>query len=92
MQKILTFPDGSAIDARFVAGITWNKSSGSGDHRSLACIRVHSTRESLFGRGQTMEQVHYIPMGSDEAAKAACEELVRGWTGDVFKPADAEAS
>lgn len=87
-MTILTMPDGSAFDSRFVAAITWDKSNATG---RPACLRVYGVKDSSMGFGmqQHMEQVHYIPMGSDEAAREACEALVQGWTGKAMQPATA---
>lgn len=45
----------------------------------------------MFDRGEQLEQLHYIPMESDEEAKTACEALVRAWSGNVFAPFTAPA-
>lgn len=87
MNTILTLPDGSAFDSRYVAAITWDKARGTGEYASPAGIRVFGTKEGFLG-GKTMEQVHYCRMDSDEAARKACEALVHGWTGRALMPAD----
>lgn len=87
MTTILTLPDGSAFDASMVAAINWNRSRP-GDYGGKAILRIHVYKEpGGFGisNSRTIEQAHYVEMESDEAAKAACEALVAGWSGRVLK-------
>jgi hypothetical protein len=90
MNTILTLPDGSAIDARFVAAITWDKARGTGEYASPSCIRIFSAKSDFMMRGPQMEQTHYCPMENDAAAREACQMLVSGWTGKAAAAQPAE--
>lgn len=88
MKTILTLPDGSAFDASFVVGITWDKSRSA---QTPACIRVYAAQESmsLFSSRPNITQIHYCPMENDDAARAACDALVAAWSGRLMQPTEA---
>jgi hypothetical protein len=81
-MNIINLPDGSAFNAGYVAAITWSGAFGSGEYRQSAGIRIFASKSSLLG-GSSVEQIHYIRMESDEAARETCEALVRRWRGEV---------
>jgi hypothetical protein len=91
VKLILRFPDGSAFEASAICGITWDQKRGAD---GKACIRVYARRRDLLSLGfgnheAPVEQIHYCPMDSDDAARKACEELTAAWMGKVFTPAPA---
>lgn len=87
----LILPDGSAIASQFVGAITWEKSR-QGQYGSPAFLRIYQIKNSGdlgFSSKTHLEQIHYLPMESDEAAKTACEALVAAWSGKALAQVEA---
>ena len=78
-MKILTLPDGSAVDASIIAGITWHPAY-SDTSSARVVVSVHGSDMFSTARVQHFCSVEY---SSAEAAETACRELVAAWTGTV---------
>jgi hypothetical protein len=83
MTNYLKLPDGSAIESQYVKAITWDRSHSPQEGRA-AFIRIYGYKSSSglgFGGSTGLEQIHFVAMPTEAAAKKTCEELVAAWTG-----------